>query len=60
MDEQNFHCPITEIIEEKDISSLSQKEIWHKKRDYCLTECEHECDMLIILKKIYWELRKQK
>lgn len=58
MSEQDFHCPISEIIDEKNISNLSQKEIWYKKRDHCLDKCEHGCDMLVMLKKIYWELRK--
>lgn len=59
MADKKFHCPIEEIIEEKNISNLSQKEIWHLKRDYCIDGCKKGCDMLTILKKIYWEIRKQ-
>lgn len=55
-----YRCPITDIIDEKDLSKSSPREKWYKKRNYCLHECPSECDLLIMLKKIYWELRKPK
>jgi len=56
---KKYRCPIIDIVNEKDIAKYSQKQLWYMKRDYCLNECEHECDILVMLKKIYWELRKQ-
>jgi len=53
-----YRCPITDVINEKDLSSLSSRQKWYEKRNYCLTECQGECDILVMLKKIYWELRK--
>lgn len=53
-----FRCPITDIIDEKELSKIHNKEAWYKKRNYCLNECSAGCDILEILKKIYWELRK--
>ena len=53
-----YRCPITNIINEKDLSTLSQRQKWYTKRNYCLNECQEECDILVMLKKIYWELRK--
>ena len=54
-----IECKINmkDIIDEKEIATLSTKQLWHKKREYCLTVCG-KCDQLKILKKIYWELRK--
>lgn len=54
----DFKCPNNEIIPEKEQSKYSAKEFWYKKRNYCLKECAHGCDILVMLKKIYWELRK--
>lgn len=58
MADKEFKCPIEEIIEEKNISNVSEKELWYLKRNHCLYNCKKGCDMLTILKKIYWEIRK--
>jgi len=50
---------IKKILSEKEISGLSVKQLWYKKRNYCIQECG-QCNELDILKKIYWELRKPK
>jgi len=55
-----FKCPLDKVIFEKEKSKCSTKQLWYKKRNYCLNECESGCDVLIMLKKIYWELRKPK
>ncbi|MHA2012780.1 MAG: hypothetical protein ACTSWG_10475 [Candidatus Helarchaeota archaeon] len=59
-DKTFFKCPIENFIKNENISKLSDKEIWYKKRNYCLTDCTQKCDILVLLKKIYWELRKPK
>ena len=50
---------INKVVKEKDKASLTAKQLWYKKRNYCLQECK-QCAELDMLKKIYWELRKQK
>ena len=55
---EKYRCPMTDVIDEKDFSNLSAKQKWNIKRNYCLKECQGECDILVMLKKIYWELRK--
>lgn len=56
---EKHRCPITNIIDEKNISNYNAKQLWYIKRNYCLNKCSEECDILVMLKKIYWELRKQ-
>lgn len=53
-----FKCPNTDFISEEEISKLTAKELWYRKRQYCLSQCDGGCGQLEILKKIYWELRK--
>lgn len=52
-EEKNTICPENERAE------LSTKERWYKQRKYCLRTCNKGTE-LELLKKIYWELRKQK
>ena len=49
----------TKIIKKEDASKLNNKQSLCLQREYCLNECEENCDILVMLKKIYWELRKQ-
>jgi len=51
-EEKEALCPPTERC------CKSAKQFWKLKRDYCLATCE-KCAEKDLLKKIYWELRKQ-
>ncbi len=56
---KNCKIDINKVVKEKDRAGLTGKQLWHKKRNFCLEECK-QCSELNILKKIYWELRKSK
>ena len=47
-----------DICPDSERALINAKDYLKKQRDYCLAECEN-CNELALLKKIYWELRKQ-
>jgi len=42
---------------EEERAKLSKREVWYRKYQYCIHDCQ-KCGELQILKKILWELRK--
>lgn len=55
---RGYDCNFKEIVGDENVSKYSVQQVYKIKRDYCLRKCKHNCNELIMLKKIYWELRK--